>query len=801
MTCRSNTSFAPEEPKFYTLLMDLLRDAHEHKYAFDHAKKDVEILSLLPNESLKADHRIQDGKIFSTYQKVTKDTCSVDLDRESAKDMISAGAPQSETSDEQPLSRRSEPSRTEVLEASRKVYKNSRKNVHNSTAPTWLTHRRSQRVANMSRELNFGVNANFGRQDNADDSDDESEDDSDAESEDDNDNESDNANDDESDNANDDAIDDNSHDDESEIVFIETRSDKQITKQVIFFDPKEVEERMHRIEWCRKAKVPPCHPFQREQAVNCHDMADSAEKLQDGRLDWGKRRLDESCTRKRGKATERIQDLNSMVQQPKQSKTTPLETTARATRKSDIYESPENNEVRVNAADTHEKKSSHCSTSRAKSERSTHFENSKGIKKVYCGNLSPRVNATTLRRFFGACGNIVSIHFPRKPGLAFVEFSSVSGALKAIKRDGERAKEEIIKVEICQMRDEIISIGIPKKTNAGRANDEQNNKTRLLNNQHAMSGQKLSRKMRKLMKKLNDTARIPQMESLGKDNGTVGHDDYNSTQTVLKEPKSRGRNKSHKTKKYRVRLSEETNAGRVYDGTDKREQNNRKRQADSQHVMSRQTHKKKKKIKKKESKMAQDTNFDKEYGESGHGDYNSTKKVFKEHRKEPKGRRRNKIHKTKKSAVGISEETNADRAHDGTDKREQNNRKRQTDSQHTQSDQVQKKKKIKKEETEMAQITKFGRDYHNAGGNFTHKDFKEHRKEKQKGRGRNQIQKMKKSTVGITQESHVVQRYPRETNVDQRYTVVNHCNTKRFQGEWDANRQAYRFSKRVHIKW
>jgi len=64
MTCRSNTSFAPEEPKFYTLLMDLLRDGHENKYAFDHAKKDVEILSLLPNEWLKADHRIEDGKIF-----------------------------------------------------------------------------------------------------------------------------------------------------------------------------------------------------------------------------------------------------------------------------------------------------------------------------------------------------------------------------------------------------------------------------------------------------------------------------------------------------------------------------------------------------------------------------------------------------------------------------------------------------------------------------------------------------------------------------------------------------------------
>ena len=66
----------------------------------------------------------------------------------------------------------------------------------------------------------------------------------------------------------------------------------------------------------------------------------------------------------------------------------------------------------------------------------------------------------------------------------------------------------------------------------------------------------------------------------------------------------------HKTKKYTVRISEETNAGRVYDGTDKREQNNRKRPADSQHAMNRQKHTKRKKIKKKESKMAQDTNFD-----------------------------------------------------------------------------------------------------------------------------------------------------------------------------------------------
>ena len=83
---------------------------------------------------------------------------------------------------------------------------------------------------------------------------------------------------------NDDAIDDNSHDDDSEIIFIGTRSDTPIANQVNFFD-KEMEERMHRIELCRKVKEPPCNQFTREQAVNCHDMADSAETLQDGRLD------------------------------------------------------------------------------------------------------------------------------------------------------------------------------------------------------------------------------------------------------------------------------------------------------------------------------------------------------------------------------------------------------------------------------------------------------------------------------------------------------------------------------------
>eukprot|EP00554_Chaetoceros_debilis_P000905 CAMPEP_0194097826 /NCGR_PEP_ID=MMETSP0149-20130528/58064_1 /TAXON_ID=122233 /ORGANISM="Chaetoceros debilis, Strain MM31A-1" /LENGTH=182 /DNA_ID=CAMNT_0038783855 /DNA_START=135 /DNA_END=680 /DNA_ORIENTATION=+ len=93
----------------------------------------------------------------------------------------------------------------------------------------------------MSRELNFGVNANFGRQDNADDSDDESEGDSDAESEDDNDDESDNVKQDNADDSDDESEDDSDAESEDEN---DDESDNAIDDVVINDQSLETRQRL-----------------------------------------------------------------------------------------------------------------------------------------------------------------------------------------------------------------------------------------------------------------------------------------------------------------------------------------------------------------------------------------------------------------------------------------------------------------------------------------------------------------------------------------------------------------------------
>lgn len=80
-------------------------------------------------------------------------------------------------------------------------------------------------------------------------------------------------------------------------------------------------------------------------------------------------------------------------------------------------------------------------------------ENDADSNTVFVGRLLPQVTEDDLRQFFAPCGTVVHVSIPRdrvshqSRGIAFVTFSSFSGVIQAVSRDGDDLSGQSVRVK------------------------------------------------------------------------------------------------------------------------------------------------------------------------------------------------------------------------------------------------------------------------------------------------------------------------------------------------------------------